>query len=91
MLFQNENLVAYGPDGSAIATAPGIISLIDLNPSDEAHPVPVSNAETYEGQKVALVYMNAPEPWNIPEGYSIWKEILVSAGYCDLKPRVIPE
>lgn len=91
VLFQNENLVLFDSSNAALATVPGIISLIDLAPEGCKHPVPVSNAETYVGQNVALVYMDAPSPWyNNPKGYTCWRDILVSAGYCTLNPQVTP-
>lgn len=95
VLFQNENLVCYRVEEDqsevVLATVPGIISLIDLEPGDVEHPIPVSNTETEIGQRVALVYIAPPAGWyGIPEGYGCWKEVLISAGYCEVHAEVRP-
>ena len=92
VLFQNENLVAYKDDDVAVATVPGIITLIDLADKETGKAVPVSNTETYLGQSVALAYVEPPKGWSdIPQGYDCWNEILISAGYCTVGKQEIPE
>lgn len=91
VLFQNENLVAY-KDGEGIATVPGIISLVDLDHEGSGYAMPVSNTETFEGQKIALVYVEPPRGWKDSEkGYDCWNEILISAGYCTVGRQIEPE
>ena len=92
VLFQNENLVAYQGEDLAAATVPGIITLIDLADKETQKAMPVSNTETYQGQCVALVYVEPPAGWSsIPQGYTCWNEILISAGYCEVGKQVIPK
>lgn len=92
VLFQNENLVAYQGEDLAAATVPGIITLIDLADKETQKAMPVSNTETYPGQCVALVYVEPPAGWSsIPQGYTCWNEILISAGYCEVGKQVIPK
>ena len=91
VLFQNENLVAY-KNGKGVATVPGIIAVIDLDHEGSGFAMPVSNTETFEGQKVALVYVEPPRGWKDSErGYGCWDEILISAGYCTVGPEIEPE
>ena len=92
VLFQNENLVVYQGEDLAAATVPGIITLIDLADKETQKAMPVSNTETYPGQCVALVYVEPPAGWSsIPQGYTCWNEILISAGYCEVGKQVIPK
>lgn len=86
VIFQNENLYAEAGD-KTIVTVPGIISMLDI--SDEKMAVPVSNSETYVGQRIALTETKANERWyDLPECYGCWEEVMVSAGYRIVKPEV---
>ncbi len=86
VIFQNENLYVQA-EGKTIVTVPSIISMLDLG--NEKMAVPVSNSETYVGQRVALTETKANERWyDLPECYTCWDEVLVSAGYRAVKPEV---
>lgn len=86
VIFQNENLYVQS-EGKTIVTVPAIISMLDLG--SEKMAVPISNSETFVGQKVALTQTKANERWyDLPQGYGCWDEVLVSAGYRDVKPEV---
>lgn len=86
VVFQNENLYVEAGD-KTIVTVPSIISMLDL--SNEAMAVPVSNSETYVGQRIALTETKANERWyDLPECYGCWNEVMVSAGYRIVKPEV---
>lgn len=86
VIFQNENLYVETEE-ETIVTIPSIISMLDL--SNEKMAVPVSNSETYVGQKIALTATKANERWyDLPECYGCWNEVMVSAGYRIVKPEV---
>ncbi len=85
-VFQNENLYVQ-TEGRIIVTVPGIISMLDLGGGKMA--VPVSNSETYAGQRVALTLTKADRRWyDLPACYGCWEEVLASAGYRNVKPEV---
>ena len=51
--------------------------------------VPVSNSETYVGQRIALTAVKADDRWyDMPECYECWNEVMVSADYRNAKPEV---
>ncbi|MCI8647401.1 MAG: DUF917 domain-containing protein [Firmicutes bacterium] len=86
VVFQNENLYAE-TGGKTLVTVPSIISTLDL--TDEKMALPVSNSDTYVGQRVAVTAAKADNRWyDLPEGYGCWKEIMSSAGYDNAKPEV---
>lgn len=86
VVFQNENLYVQA-EGTTIVTVPSIISMLDLSNGKMA--VPVSNSEAYVGQRVILTETKANKLWyDLPECYSCWEEVLVSAGYRNVKPEV---
>lgn len=86
VIFQNENLYVQAGE-KTIVTVPSIISILDL--SSEQMAVPVSNSETYVGMRVALTETKADDRWyDLPECYSCWDEVMVSAGYRIVKPEV---
>ncbi len=86
VIFQNENLFVETAE-KTIITVPSIISTLDL--SDEKMAVPVSNSETFIGQKIALTETKANDRWyDLPECYNCWNEVMVSAGYRIVKPEV---
>ncbi len=77
--FQNENLYVEH-DGKTIVTIPSIISTLDLG--NEEMAVPVSNSETFVGQRIALTATQAHLRWyDRPECYGCWEGVMVSAGY----------
>lgn len=91
VVFQNENLYVQALDQKAgertVVTVPSIISMLDLSGGMMA--VPISNSETYVGQRIALTQTKANERWyDLPECYSCWDEVMVSAGYRSVKPEV---
>lgn len=57
VLFQNENLVIY-KDGNVVMTAPDIISFYDINDG-----MPLTNADTKEGQYVDIGIIEVDERW----------------------------
>lgn len=86
VVFQNENLYVKAGE-KTLVTIPSIISTLDL--SDEKHAVPVSNSETYVGQKIALTAVKADDRWyDLPECYGCWNEVMISADYKDAKAEV---
>jgi DUF917 family protein len=90
ILFQNENLVLYEPDGEALTTVPDIISLVSLSKDERGYYAPLSNSETHVNQDVLIVASKADPKWHEPDGrgYSCWKQVLIDAGYCDVRPQV---
>ncbi|MCI9639234.1 DUF917 domain-containing protein [Emergencia sp. 1XD21-10] len=86
VVFQNENLYVEAGE-KTLVTIPSIISTLDLG--DEKHAVPVSNSETYVGQRIALTAVKADDRWyDMPECYECWNEVMVSADYRNAKPEV---
>ena len=86
VIFQNENLYVQA-DGETLVTIPSIISTLDL--TDAKNAVPVSNSETYVGQKIALTATKADPRWyDLPECYGCWNEVMISADYRNAKPEV---
>lgn len=86
VVFQNENLYVQAGD-KTLVTVPSIISMLDLGSGKTA--LPVSNSETYVGQRVALTETKANERWyDLPECYGCWNEVMASAGYRSIKPEV---
>lgn len=84
--FQNENLYVEH-DGKTIVTIPSIISTLDLG--NEEMAVPVSNSETFVGQRIALTATQAHPRWyDRPECYGCWEGVMVSAGYRKVGPEV---
>jgi len=76
VFFKNENIIAQ-IGGNIIAMVPDIISLVDLEKL-----VPITNADTYEDQKVAVYGLKAPETWlKSSHGFERWKHVLKTMGY----------
>jgi len=74
--FKNENIIAR-INGEIVAIVPDLISLVDIDKME-----PVTNADTVEGQKIAVYGTPAPENWKkVPEGFTCWKHILEKLGY----------
>lgn len=85
--FQNENLFVEDPEGKVIVTIPSIISLLNLGLDGEVRAL--SNSETKVGQKVALTITRAADRWyDLPECYTCWDGVMVSAGYCRANEEV---
>lgn len=75
--FKNENLIIRDGADNALLVVPEIITLVDVETFK-----PLSNADTKEGQQVALIGVKAPSRWwDIPEGYDCWAHILKMVGY----------
>jgi DUF917 family protein len=74
--FKNENMIAW-KDEKPVVMVPDLIAMMEI---DEGKPL--TNADTKEGMKIAIIAIPAPEPWRrIPEGFNCWKPILEKLGY----------
>ena len=74
--FKNENMIAW-KDEKPVVMVPDLIAMMEI---DEGKPL--SNADTKEGMKIAIIAIPAPEPWRrIPQGFDCWKPILGKLGY----------
>jgi DUF917 family protein len=75
--FKNENMILKGSSGQILGTVPDLITLVDL---ESLHPL--TNADTREGQHVAVFGLTAPASWlKTPAGYECWHSILEKLGY----------
>ncbi len=75
--FKNENMLLRGASGQPLATVPDLITLVDLETLQ-----PLTNADTREGQRVAVFGLTAPASWlETPAGYGCWHVILEKLGY----------
>lgn len=75
--FKNENLIIRDKDDKALLVVPEIISIVDADTM-----VPLTNADTAEGQNVMLFGVRASQRWwDKPEGYGCWAHILNLIGY----------
>ena len=75
--FKNENMLARAESGEVIDTVPDIIAIVNTDTME-----PLSNAETAEGQKVAVFVCRAPQAWYANSGgFDCWKGILGKLGY----------
>lgn len=75
--FKNENMLARAESGDVIDTVPDIIAIVNTDTME-----PLSNAETAEGQKVAVFVCRAPQAWYASSGgFDCWKGILGKLGY----------
>lgn len=74
--FKNENIIAR-VDGCIVAMVPDLISLVDIETMK-----PITNADTTEGQRIAVYGTSAHENWmKTPRGFLCWKHILYALGY----------
>jgi DUF917 family protein len=75
--FKNENMLLKGGSGEVLGTVPDLITLVDLDTLE-----PLTNADTKEGQNVAVFGLTAPANWlETPKGYECWHHILDKLGY----------
>ncbi|MGQ9617240.1 MAG: DUF917 domain-containing protein [Spirochaetota bacterium] len=75
--FKNENILCQNSSGKVIGTVPDLITLVD---AEDLRPL--TNADTSEGQRVAVFGLRAPDAWfKSPEGFNCWKYILLKLGY----------
>ncbi len=75
--FKNENILCQNGSGKVIGTVPDLITLVDAE-----NLTPLTNADTKEGQKLAVFGMKAPKPWlKSPEGFTCWGHIFSRLGY----------
>jgi len=75
--FKNENMLLRDEAGKVMATVPDLISLVDIDTLE-----PLTNADTQEGQNVAVFGATAARNWfKSPKGVSNWKPILARFGY----------
>jgi DUF917 family protein len=75
--FKNENMLLKDGTGKVLGTVPDLITLVDLDALE-----PLTNADTSEGQNVAVFGVRAPESWlKTPKGYECWHHILDRLGY----------
>lgn len=75
--YKNENMLLRDQFGTAVATVPDLITLVDLKALQ-----PLTNADTRAGQEVAVYGVTAPANWlKTPKGFTCWKRILDRLGY----------
>jgi DUF917 family protein len=75
--FKNENMMLKGASGEVLGTVPDLITLMDMDGLQ-----PLTNADTREGQHVAVFGLTAPASWlKTPAGYKCWHSILEKLGY----------
>lgn len=75
--FKNENMILRDGSDKVLGTVPDLITLVDLEALE-----PLTNADTKEGQNVAVFGTTAPANWlKTPKGYECWKHILDKFGY----------
>jgi DUF917 family protein len=75
--FKNENMLLRDESGNVMATVPDIVTLVDLEALQ-----PLTNADTKEGQNVAVFGLAAPSSWSTTSrGYECWHHILEKLGY----------
>jgi len=75
--FKNENMILKDGSGKVLGTVPDLISLVNLDTLEA-----LTNADTKEGQNVAVFGLTAPANWlKTPAGYECWHHILDKLGY----------
>lgn len=73
--FKNENMIAW-KDEKPFVMVPDLIAMMEIGGR------PLTNADTEEGMKIAVMAIPAPEPWKrSDEGFNCWKHILEKLGY----------
>jgi len=75
--FKNENILMRDQSGKVMATVPDLITLVDVEML-----TPLTNADTREGQRVAVYGATASANWfKTPMGFDCWKHILHKFDY----------
>jgi DUF917 family protein len=75
--FKNENLLLRDHSKKVVATVPDLITLVDLDSMS-----PLTNADTAEGQTVAVFGATAPANWfKGPMAFDSFRHILTKLGY----------
>lgn len=75
--FKNENMLLRDQAGKVVATVPDLVALVDLEAMS-----PLTNADTAEGQTVAVFGSKAPENWfKSSAGFDSFRHILAKLGY----------
>jgi DUF917 family protein len=74
---KNENILARNGSGQVIGTVPDLISLLNVDTM-----TPLSNADTVEGQTIAVFAIRAHDNWyRTPQGFGCWKPLLTKLGH----------
>jgi len=64
-------------DSEIVAIVPDLICMVDIDKF-----TPITNADTKEGQKIAIFGVSAPENWrNSPKAFECWRHILEKLKY----------
>lgn len=75
--FKNENMLLRDHEGKVVATIPDLITTADLDTMS-----PLTNADTAEGQTVAVFGATAPANWlKSSAGFDSFRHILSGLGY----------
>lgn len=75
--FKNENMLLRDQAGRVVATVPDLITLVEMGTMS-----PLTNADTAEGQTVAVFGATAPENWfKSSAGFDSFGHILAKLGY----------
>jgi len=75
--FKNENMILKDGSGKVLGTVPDLVTLVDLDTLE-----PLTNADTKEGQNVAVFGATAPANWfKSPMGFGCWEHILDKFDY----------
>ncbi len=75
--FKNENMLLRGQGGKVVATVPDLITTVNLDTMS-----PLTNADTAEGQTVAVLGAKAPVNWfKSSAGFDCFRPILGKLGY----------
>jgi DUF917 family protein len=75
--FKNENMIMRNEKKEVMAMVPDLICLVDLN-----QKMPVTNADTKEGDTLAVIGIPAAEPYfRTSKGTDCWKGILAMMEY----------
>jgi len=75
--FTNENMLLRDQTGEVVATIPDLITMVDVNTMS-----PLTNADTAEGETVAVFGSRASENWlKSSAGFDCFRHILAKLGY----------
>jgi len=74
--FKNENMIVWDEKNEPLAMVPDLVCLMTVDGT------PLTNADTKEGMKVAVIGIPASEKWRKhPKAFEVWKHILEKMGY----------